>query len=152
VNSNEPPQRIILPLFNEQDFAKAKVAIVGFDPHKAYDDYRFEQDGWLVALTSCGEDAIQVPLTLESFLSWCQISSSPCDLIGLDEFAMLVRELRDDPEYSLAAGMAGDVLDLTDRRYREWLMSLGRHSNNAGVRAYLRFLVEAWIAEPSGLD
>ncbi len=84
----ETTEMVFLATIFEREFHEFRAFVEDLRAWPGYDDFVMERDGYFIGLSWAGEHVVQVEVPLRSFARWVDLTGSPRDLRGLDDFAM----------------------------------------------------------------
>jgi len=147
-----------------RDFDRARAVVDGFDRWDTFDDFVCERDGFFIGLSSAGEPAHLVAVSLGAFEQWATHSGVALSVESLDDFASRILAFRQNPDLMIEAlpGVGGNR-PVPRRRnwvvgvpiafvlYQQWLETIARLeslSSPPSVDVYARLLMESWADFP----
>jgi len=152
----------VFAVLREQDFARAKEVVQGFERWDAFDDFVSERDGGYIGLSCAGLSVYQVDVDIRDFELWTFHSRIHSSIQTLDDFAALIHAFRSHPHPFVNGVLSIDWrraapenrqrngrfrLPISPMRYQQWLETLARLdilSQIPSIDVYARLLLESW--------
>src|SRR5277367_328181 len=160
----------VLAVLNEDDFARARSIIDGFERWPSFDDYVCERDGLYIGMSCAGHDAQLASISIRSFERWILHSGVAASIQELDEFAARVHAFRLHPNLPIEGIPAVDwkssgreirpregrfTIPIAETLYEEWLRTLSHldiFTQAPSVDLYARILIESWADDCQPTD
>jgi len=152
----------VLAVLDQDDFARARSIIDGFERWPSFDDYVCERDGLYIGMSCAGHDAQLLSISIRSFERWILHSGVSPSIQALDQFAARILAFRLQPSLPVEAiptaewKSSGEDIGPRDGRftipialalYQEWLGTLAHidiFTQLPSADIYARILMESW--------
>jgi hypothetical protein len=136
----------VVATLDGDDFERARAAIPDFARYADYDDWLDSRFGLTIGLCSSGVDAKMFAVDLSAFLAWCLFAGLTPSEKQLDEYAALVRVMREGLKTEVALTVIAMASEAEFLAYFDLMDAFQCAGDYAGWRARREAALQAALA------